>query len=110
MARLVVAVDPDAGIAPGALAEAWNGDSETSATGPARVDTVGGYDFFPGLVELIVIPLAVNLASSAAYDLLKGLVTRLRRGQDDGPPLEIVKTPTGGGDVVIVVRAGIESR
>ena len=78
MDRLFVVVAPDTGIAPGALAAAWNADGEASAAGMARVEAAGGRDFFPGLVELVVIPLAVNLASSAGYDLLKGLIARLR--------------------------------
>ena len=81
MTRLLVAVEPGAGIAPGALAEAWNADGEASAAGTARAEAAGGRDFFSGL-ELVVIPLAVNLASSASYDLLKGLISRLRRGQE----------------------------
>ena len=109
MARLLVAVEPGAGIAPGALAEAWNADREASAAGTARVETAGGRDFFSGL-ELVVIPLAINLASSASYDLLKGLITRLRRGQENAPPLEIADAPTGGSDVVVVVRVEGASR
>jgi predicted RNA-binding Zn ribbon-like protein len=105
MTRLLVAMEPGAGIAPEALADAWNADNEASAAGTARVEAAGGRDFFSGL-ELVVIPLAVNLASSASYDLLKGLVARLRHGQEDAPPLEVAEAPAGGGDVVIVVRAG----
>jgi hypothetical protein len=86
VARLLVAVDPGAGMVPGELADAWNGDGEASAAGTARVEAAGRRDFFPGLVELVVIPLVVNLASSAGYDLLKGLIARLRRGQEDAPP------------------------
>lgn len=106
MARLLVAVDPGAGIVPGELADAWNADSEASAAGTARVEAAAGRDFFPGLVELVIIPLVVNLASSAGYDLLKGLVARLRRGHEDAPPLEVADVPAGSGDVVIVVRVG----
>ena len=109
MARLLVAVEPGAGIAPGVLAEAWNADGEASAAGTARVEAAGGRDFFSGL-ELVVIPLAVNLASSASYDLLKGLIARLRRGQGDAPPLDIADGPAGGGYMVVVVRVGGASR
>jgi hypothetical protein len=110
MGRLLVAVDPGAGIVPGELAEAWNADGEASAAGTARVEAARERDFFPGLVELVVIPLVVNLASSAGYDLLKGLVARLRRRQKDAPPLEVAEVPVGSGDVVIVVRVGGASR
>ena len=92
MNRLLVVVDPGTGIAPGPLADAWNADGAASA-GAARVEAAGSDDFLPGLVELVVIPLTVNLASSAGYDLLKGLITRLRHGQKDAPPLEIARPP-----------------
>jgi tetratricopeptide (TPR) repeat protein len=53
MGQLLVALDPGAGIAPGALAEAWNADGEASAAGTARVvEAASRRDFFPGLVEL----------------------------------------------------------
>lgn len=104
MNRLLIAVDPGAGIAPGALADAWNADSEASAAGTARAETGGAGDFFPGLVELVVIPLVVNLASSASYDLLKNLITRLRHGREDAPPVEVAQAHAGSGDVIIVVR------
>src|SRR5690349_9945229 len=106
MNRLLVAVDPGAEIAPRVLAEAWNADGEASALGAARVEAAGPGDFFTGLVELVVIPLAVNLASSVSYDLLKGLITRLRHGRQDAPSVELAEAPAGDGDVVIVVRVG----
>ena len=65
-----------------------------------------GDDFFPGLVELVVIPLVVNLASSAAYDLLKKLVARLRRGRTMSRGWSVADGPAGSGDVMIVVRGG----
>jgi hypothetical protein len=105
MGRLLVAVDPGAGISAGVLADAWNADAEASAAGTARVEAAGSRDFFPGLVELVVIPLAVNLASSAGYDLVKDLVARLRRGQD-APPVEVANAAAGERDVVVVVRVG----
>jgi hypothetical protein len=108
--RLLVAVDSGAGFAPATLADAWNADSEASAAGTARVEAAGARDFFPGMVELVVIPLAVNLASSISYDLLKGLVARLRREQEDAAALEVTDAPAGDGDVVIVVRVGSASR
>ncbi len=104
MSRLLVAVDPSVGMTPEALANAWNADGEASAAGPAWVAAAGAGDFFPGLVELVVIPLAVNLASSAGYDLLKSLITRLRHGQKDAPPVELAEAPAGSGDVMVVVR------
>ena len=88
------------------LADAWNGDSEASAAGVARVEAAGAGDFFPGLVELVVTPLAINLGSSAGYDLLKTLIMRLRRGRENAPPVQVAEAPATDGDVVVVVRVG----
>ena len=88
MSRLLIVVAPDAGIAPGAVAATWNADGAASAAGTAWLEAAGGDVFFPGLVELVVIPLAVNLAASAAYDLVKRLAARLRHAGCDEPRVE----------------------
>jgi DivIVA domain-containing protein len=99
---------PGTGIAPGALADAWNADREASAAGRARAEAAGGPDFFPGLVELfpglvglVVIPLAVNLASGAGHDLLKRLILSLRHDTSDASSVVMADFPVGG-DVVVV--------
>jgi hypothetical protein len=106
MRRIVIAVAPGAGFGPGALAAAWNADGEASAAGMAGLEAAGGEVFFPGLVELVVVPLAVNVASSAAYDLVKGLAARLRPAGRDEPRVEHPEVPAGSGDVIIVIRGG----
>jgi hypothetical protein len=106
MGRLLIVVAPDAGIAPEAMAAAWNGDGAASAAGTARVEASGGDVFFPGLVELVVIPLVVNLASSAVYDLVKKLAARLRPAGGGEPRVERAEVPAGGGEVIIVIRGG----
>jgi hypothetical protein len=80
MGRIVILVDTGAGFGPEALAGAWNADAEAEAAsaGAAVVEPAAGEVFFPGLVELVVVPLAVNVASSAVYDLVKKLAVRLR--------------------------------
>jgi hypothetical protein len=108
MARIVIVVAPDAGFTPEAVAAAWNADGEVSAAGTAGTEAAGGDVFFPGLVELVVIPLVVNVASSAAYDLVKKLAARLRPTSGDEPRVERPEVPTGGGDVIIVIRGGDE--
>jgi DivIVA domain-containing protein len=107
MARLLVVMHPDAGIPPGALANAWNADREASAAGRAQVEAA---DFWPALEELVVIPLAVSLASSARYDLLKRLTVSLRDGTGDASPVEIVDAPVGDGDVLVVVAVVDDSQ
>jgi hypothetical protein len=106
MGRIVIVVAPGAGFGPGAVAAAWNADVETSAAGTAKVEAAGCEVFFPGLVELVVVPLAVNVASSVAYDLIKKLAGRLRRDGGGEPQVERPEVTAGGGDVIIVIRGG----
>jgi len=111
MGRIVIAVAPGAGFEPGAMAAAWNADPEASAAGTAGLEAAGGGGvFFPGVVDLVVIPLAVNLASSGAYDLAKKLAARLRPAAGDKPRVERPEVTAGGGDVIIVIRAGDRSQ
>jgi hypothetical protein len=110
MGRVVIVVAPGAELGPGAVAAAWNDDAEASAAGTAVVEAAGGEVFFPGLVELVVVPLAVNLASSAVYDLVKKLAARLRPDGGQQPEVEqpeVSEVTAGGGDVIIVIRDGL---
>ena len=102
MARLVVAVDPAVGVEPAALAKAWDGDEEAAALGPASVQAPTPGTFLPGLAELIWVPLAVNLASSVVYDLVRRLVVQ-QRPSVDVTELELTETVSGD-DRVVVVR------
>jgi hypothetical protein len=105
MGRVVIVVALGVGLEPGAVAAAWNADGEASAAGTASVEAVaGGEVFFPGLVELVVVPLVVNVASSVAYDLVKKVAARLRPGDDREPAVEQPQVMAGSGDVVIVIR------
>jgi hypothetical protein len=101
MSRLLLALDAGAGVDAAGLAAAWNANAGTATVGAARVDSAGQAGLFPGLVELVVVPLSVNLASSAAYDLLKGLLKKLRKDEDQ----DLTQATTGDGDLVIVIRA-----
>jgi hypothetical protein len=105
MGRLLVALDPGAGVDPAVLAAAWNGDEAAAAAGVARVDAAGPREFIPGVVELVVVPLAVNLASSAVYDLVKRLVRGLRHDDQDQAEPELAETHADG-DLIVVIRAG----
>ena len=106
MAQLLIALDPDAGVKPAEVAAAWNADTEAKAAGTARAEERAGEEFFTGVVELVVVPLLVNVASSAVYDLVKRLMTRLRPDRGKTPGLEITEVTTKDGDRVVVVRAG----
>lgn len=103
MSRLVVVLDDSVGVSPAGLAAAWSDDVEASAAGVASVEAAAPGDFF-GVLELVVIPLLVNLASSAVTGLVGRLVAK---GRPDGPgqsELEIAEMTGAGGDRIVVVR------
>jgi hypothetical protein len=102
MARLVVAVDPAVGVEPAAFAKAWAGDEEAAALGEASLQQSAPGSFFPGLAELIWVPLAVNLASSVVYSLVRRLIVQ-QRPAVDVTELELAETMSGD-DRVVVVR------
>jgi hypothetical protein len=105
MTRLLIALDPGAEMKPAELAEAWNADADAKAAGTAEMEASRG-EFLPGVMEFIVVPLAVNLASSAACDLVRKLVNRLRPERDEGADLEVTEVTTRDGDRLVVVRLG----
>ncbi|GGL96736.1 MULTISPECIES: hypothetical protein [Micromonospora] len=102
MARLVIAVDPATGISPTTLARTWEDDDEAAALGTASLHRPGPGTFWPGPAELVWVPLAVNLASTLLYDLIRRLVTK-QRPPVDVTELELVETVSGD-DRVVVIR------
>ena len=102
MVRVVVAVDPGVGIEPQELAEAWAADAEAASLGAASLEPTQGGVFLPGVVELVVVPLAVNLASSVLYDVAKRLVASRRPAA--AAEVEVVVHERADGDRVVVVR------
>jgi hypothetical protein len=116
VSQLVVAVDPDVGVDAAELARLWNEDAEARSHGAAETRTPGPGVFLPPeLVEWVAIPLAVNLASTAVYDLVRRLLARPRSDQsrDEQPrsveELEVIEHQTGS-DRVVVVRLRREAR
>jgi len=112
VARTLLALDPGLGVSPADVAAGWVADEQASAFGPAVVETARGQAFPPGALELVVLPVAVNLASNVLYDLLRRIVARSRPGGggdggggDGGPAFDVVETTTAQGDRVLVVRA-----
>ncbi len=107
--RLLVALDPGVGVSPVDLAVRWDADAEARSLGAARVEAPRGEVLVPGLVELVVIPLAVNLASNVLYDLVRRLVRRSQPSADgERMELEVTEITTGQGDRVVVVRSAAE--
>lgn len=101
--RLLVALDPGAGVAAALFAAAWSGDGEAQRVGGgAVVIPVSGAMFLPGVVELVAIPLAVNLGSSVLYDMVRRLLG-VSRGSGVGD-LEFAEALTAEGERLLVVR------
>jgi hypothetical protein len=103
MGRLVVVLDDSVGVSPAELATAWAGDAEARAAGEASMEAAPPGDFFSGL-ELVVIPLLVNLASSAITGLVGRLVAKARPDREGQDGLEITETTGADGDRIVVVR------
>ena len=103
MARLVVVLDPNLKVSPGDLALAWDGDDEAHAAGIATVDSAPPGDFF-GVLELVVVPLAVNLVTNAVTAMVGKLITKLRPEQPEQPDLEIAEMTGANGDRIVTVR------
>ena len=101
--RLLVAVDRAVGISPDDLASAWDEDDEARRVGPAEAQAPLPEDFLGDVLALVVIPLTVNLVSSAACVLVSRLIAKLRPRPESGD-LEVVATSDGTGDLVVVVR------
>lgn len=104
MSQLLLVLDSDVGVDAGRLAEAWDADAEASALGHAAAREPGAGVFLPGVVELVVIPLAVGLTSSALYDLVRRLIRTCRPEKVDVADVELVESTTDGGDRLLLVR------
>jgi hypothetical protein len=64
MVRLAVAPDPQLGIGVTALAPCWDADDEARNLGQAEVESASADIFLPGVVELVAIPVAVNVPAA----------------------------------------------
>jgi hypothetical protein len=100
----MIAIDGAVGVSSSDLAVSWSNDEEASALGPVSREPANGEQFLPGVVEVLVIPLAVNIASTALYNLVRRLVRRCRRPSETSE-LELSEMITGDGDRLLVVRA-----
>jgi len=101
---LLVAVVPGAGLSPADLAVAWDGDEQARSLGPAELEAPVPGGFSPDVLTLVVVPLAVNVASTAVCALVSRLVSRLRPGPPGELEVELAASPGGEGDLVVVVR------
>jgi hypothetical protein len=110
MGRLAVAVDRAVGVSPADLAAAWDEDAEARETGLAAIEAPRLGMFLGDVAALVVIPLAVNLASSAACALVGKVVAALRPARPDTGELEVVAADGGDGELVVIVRIAEQRR
>ncbi|CAI7979126.1 conserved hypothetical protein [Frankia sp. Hr75.2] len=101
MARVLVLVDPGVGVSPSELVKLWSPAPPLTA-GAVVVEAVRGRVMLPGVLEVLVLPVAVNLASSALFELVRSWIGRAR-GSDE-VAFEVVESTDDQGNRVVVVR------
>lgn len=104
MGRVVLAMDTGVGVTPQQFRAAWGEDAQASAAGAVRVESAGGEVFLPGLVELVVLPSAVNIGSPALYEVVKRVLGRIQ-GDREVSEMEIMEVISDSGDRMVVVRS-----
>ena len=99
-----MAVDPSVGVGADAFVVAWADEPDADAAGAPRVEHVPEGTLLPGLTELVVVPLAVNLAAAVVYDVVRRVLRRagVRREVSE---VEVVEFTSANGDRVVVARA-----
>ncbi|MGH3938391.1 MAG: hypothetical protein ACRDTG_07105 [Pseudonocardiaceae bacterium] len=109
MGRVLVGLDPSLGMSAADLAASWSADEQARARAAAEQEAAPSGEFFPGLLELVVLPVAVNLTSGVLYDLVKRAIRRARPESPERCKLELLETTTAKGDRLLVVRLVKES-
>lgn len=104
MGRVLVGLDPALEMSAADLAAGWDADERARAHGATEQDAAPSGEYFPGLLELVVLPVAVNLASSILYNLVKQVIRRARSEPPERPELALMETTTAQGDRLLVVR------
>lgn len=105
MGRVLVGLDPALGVSVADLAAGWDADERARAHAAAEQDATPSGEFFPGLLELVVLPVAVNLTGSVLYDLVKRVIRRARPEPPERCELELLETTTPQGDRLLMVRS-----
>jgi hypothetical protein len=103
-----VALSPDLDITPEEFARAWNEDAETREHATAYFTDARAAKFLdPSLLVAAMLSVPANVASAALYDLIKGVVERLRKekGQPQAPRKHIhfEQTTKPDGTVIIAI-------
>ena len=104
MSRLLIAINAAVGVRAEDLAMAWELDDEAAAIGPMKVVDSSAEVLLPGVVELVALPIALNVASNVLYDLLRRLLSRGPRPTTELADFEFMEATTDSGDRVVIVR------
>jgi hypothetical protein len=104
-----IALDPELGISPTDLVNAWNTDPNASAAAEAHIIPASQVDYDPFSVGVLAVlgSVAVGLATNALYDLLKAAVQRSLQARQQPTRIEttvrLLEQPDGT-RVLIVSR------
>lgn len=112
MDRVVVMVDPAAGVSALAFSAAWFQDDGARELGTPSVEAAPPGQFLPGVVELVVIPLLVGVAGDALGRLVRRVLDRARQSAPAEPDVAVTAAGgDGGADVLVevVVEQGVHT-
>ena len=78
-----IALSPDLNITPEEFADAWNEAAETRNAATVRLAQTKGAQFLDPLLAGALLSVPASVASSAIYELIKGVIHRLqeKKGQ-----------------------------
>jgi hypothetical protein len=100
--QVVLVFDPSLDVDASAMAEQWANDEEVRdnlAGAPGVRQQPATTYHLPGVIEYVVIPLAVNLGSSGLIAITQRLLEKLRPGAKAA--IEVIDTSDGGKAVVV---------
>ncbi len=95
-----LALPPELGISPEEFAQIWNDTAECRNAGEARVEDASASTFDP-VVAGLLIGLALNVVSSAVYDLIKKAVAK--KGVQKRIDVRQIEQPYGKNLIVVTI-------
>ena len=104
--QVLLVFDPALGVDAAVLAAEWAGDPEAKQylAGEPVVRRDRATAFHAGLMELVVIPLAVNVASTVLIDISIRLVKKVRKARGGAEVRAAVEQAPSGEKVVLVTE------
>lgn len=102
-----IALSPDLNITPEEFADAWNEAAETRNAATVRLAQTKGAQFLDPLLAGALLSVPASVASSAVYELIKGVIHRLqeKKGQAQAPHkhVHIEQTEKNDGTKILVI-------